>query len=50
MGWVKKELCKEGQTVRGIIISEIDDRRLEYALKIANDIEFKKMKLHIEIN
>ncbi|MEK7549061.1 MAG: endonuclease NucS domain-containing protein [Patescibacteria group bacterium] len=50
MGWVKEELCQDNEkSVRGIIISENEDVRLNYALKVAKDIEFKKMKLDINI-
>ncbi|MBU2576217.1 MAG: DUF91 domain-containing protein [Nanoarchaeota archaeon] len=50
MGWVKRHLCKNGEEVKGIIVGENDDPRLEYALLVAKDIEFKKIKLDIHIN
>lgn len=48
MGWVKKNLCKKNQQVKGIIISETKDNKLDYALSMVNQVEFKKMKLNIE--
>jgi len=49
MGWVKRKLCKENQRVKGIIIAETKDNRLEYALSIVPDVVFKRMKLNVEI-
>lgn len=49
MGWVKENLCKEKQDVRGLIIAESKDNRLDYALKVISNVEFKKMKLYVEI-
>lgn len=41
MGWVKDELCKEGQTVKGRIICRDPDLRLSYALKMTKDIDIR---------
>lgn len=49
MGWVNKNLCDKNQKVKGIIISESKDNRLEYALSIVKDVIFMKMKLNVEI-
>ena len=49
MGWVKVNLCKKTQDVKGIIIAESKDNRLDYSLKILNTVEFRKMKLNVEI-
>ncbi|MBT4334272.1 DUF91 domain-containing protein, partial [archaeon] len=49
MGWVKANLCKKDQKIKGIIIAETKDNRLGYALKIIDNVEFKKMKLNVEI-
>jgi restriction system protein len=38
MGWVKKNLCKEGQSVRGIVICRDSDEKLSYALDVASEI------------
>jgi restriction system protein len=39
MGWVKEELCSDGQAVRGLIICGEPDTKLSYALKMTNNIE-----------
>ena len=49
MGWVKENLCRNKQKVRGIIIAESKDNRLDYALKITDDIVFNKMELNVVI-
>lgn len=49
MGWVKKNICDSSKKVRGIIIAETKDNRLDYALQVSPDVEFKKMKLDVEI-
>jgi restriction system protein len=33
MGWVKENLCEQGQDVRGLVICKDEDERLRYALK-----------------
>ena len=52
MGWVKKNMAKPGQTVKGIIITfEGDpDKKLTYALELINDlIQLKFYKISISI-
>lgn len=49
MGWVNKNLCKKNQKVKGLIIAEIKDNRLEYALTVTPNVTFRKMKLNVEI-
>ena len=39
MGWVREFLCKEGESVTGLIISREGDERLDYALSMVPDIE-----------
>ncbi len=39
MGWVKKNLCKDGQAVRGLVICRDSDVRLSYALEMTNNID-----------
>lgn len=42
MGWVKKNLCKDGQEVKGLVIGSGDpDPKLSYALEMTNNIEVK---------
>ena len=49
MGWVNKNLCKKNQKVKGIIIAETKHNRLEYALTVTPNVDFRKMKLKVEI-
>ncbi len=49
MGWVNRNLCKKDQKVKGIIIAEVKDNRLEYALTVVPNMTFRKMKLSVEI-
>lgn len=41
MGWVSENLCKEGQTVKGMVICREPDSRLSYALKMTPNVEAK---------
>lgn len=41
MGWVKKNLCKQGQTVKGLVICRDSDLKLSYALEMTNDIDVR---------
>ncbi len=50
MGWVKENLCTEKQKVKGVIISEKNDPDIRYAIQIAQDIVFKRMKLDVKID
>lgn len=38
MGWVKRNLCKEGQPVKGLVICRDPDMKLSYALEMTNNI------------
>lgn len=38
MGWVKKNLCKEDQRVKGLVICRDPDPKLSYALDMTNNI------------
>ena len=49
MGWVKDELCKPGQQVRGIILAEYGDNYLTFALKVFEQVEFKRVELDIKV-
>lgn len=49
MGWVKEELCKDGQEVRGIIVAERKDIHLEFALKVIPNVKFMKLNLSITL-
>ena len=40
MGWVKKNLCSEGQEVKGCIVALSGDAKLENALHMVENISF----------
>jgi RecB family endonuclease NucS len=50
MGWAQEELCKEGQTVSGLIVAERKDIHLEFALKAIPNISFMKLSLDITLS
>jgi restriction system protein len=41
MGWVKKNLCANGQGVKGLVICRDPDPKLSYALEMTNGIEVR---------
>lgn len=41
MGWVKKNLCTNGQSVRGLVICRDPDPKLSYALEMTNNIDVR---------
>ena len=41
MGWVKKNLCKDGQAVKGLVICRDPDVKLTYALEMTNNIDVR---------
>lgn len=41
MGWVKQNLCKSGQAVKGLIICRDPDPKLSYALQMTNNIDVR---------
>lgn len=41
MGWVKKNLCKDGQAVKGLVICRDPDPKLSYALEMTNNIDVR---------
>jgi Endonuclease NucS len=49
MGWTKEELCKNGQSVRGLIVAESKDVNLEFALRVVPDVKFYKLGLSITL-
>ena len=49
MGWVNEHLCTSGQSVKGCIIAQRKDQKLEYALKQVNNIEFLKYELDFRL-
>jgi hypothetical protein len=49
MGWVKQKLCKEGQTVKGLVICLGSDPRLSYALEMTNNIDVRYYNVSFEL-
>ena len=41
MGWVKKNLCKPGQAVKGLVICSDPDPKLSYALEMTTNIDVR---------
>jgi restriction system protein len=41
MGWVKKNLCSDGQAVKGLVICRDPDPKLSYALEMRNNIDVR---------
>lgn len=41
MGWIKKHLCHDKQTVKGLVICGESDAKLSYALEMTKDIAVK---------
>jgi restriction system protein len=41
MGWVKKNLCKDGQGVKGLVICSDPDPKLTYALAMTSNIDVR---------
>ena len=41
MGWVKKNLCGNGQAVKGLVICRDPDPKLSYAIEMTNNIDVK---------
>jgi restriction system protein len=50
MGWVKKNLCKNGQSVSGLIICKDSDPKLTYALEMATGIDLKYYSISFKLS
>lgn len=49
MGFVKEELLEPGQTVRGVIIGLDDDKRIQRALSVAENIDFYTYQVNFKL-
>ena len=49
MGYVKKEMSTDIQTVKGCVIALEDDKNLQYALHASPDIEFMKYQIKFDL-
>lgn len=50
MGFVKEELAETHQTVRGVIIAFEDDKRIQRALSVAQNIDFYTYTVQFSLN
>lgn len=50
MGWVKKNLCKEGQGVRGLVICRDRDPKLSYALEMTPSIDVRYYNVSFKLS
>ncbi|WP_458759483.1 endonuclease NucS domain-containing protein [Afipia sp. TerB] len=41
MGWVKDKLCTDGQAVKGLVVCQSRDKKLDYALSIVSNIDIR---------
>lgn len=49
MGWVKKNLCKDDEDVKGLIICKDKDEKLEYALEMTRNIKIKFYRVDFKL-
>ena len=49
MGYIKNEVAKNGETVKGMIIALDDDPNLKDALAASNDIQFMRYEVKFEL-
>ena len=49
MGYVQEELLEPDQNVKGIIIALDDDKKIQYALKVTNNIDFYRYKIDFKL-
>ena len=49
MGYIKDEFLETGQVVKGLIIALENNKGIERALKVTNDISFYKYKVNFEL-
>ncbi|MDI9309136.1 MAG: endonuclease NucS [Limnohabitans sp.] len=49
MGWTQNQLCKNGQSVRGIVISSGDDPDLQLLVKAVSNLKLMKLSVAISL-
>jgi len=49
MGWVKKNLCKDGQVVKGLVICHDPDPKLSYALEMTVNIDIRYYSMSFKL-
>jgi len=50
MGWVKKNLCGNGQAVKGLVICRDPDPKLSYALEMTSNIDVKYYSVSFKLS
>jgi restriction system protein len=50
MGWVKKNLCKDEQGVKGLVICRDRDDKLRYAIDMTNNIDVQYYRVSFTLN
>ena len=50
MGFVNKDLCQDGKTVRGAIVAHQDDLGMRNALSMVKDVEFFKYSIDFKLS
>jgi len=48
-GWVQEHMCKNGESVDGLIIALDDDEKLRYALKVTPSVRFMRYELSFKL-
>lgn len=49
MGWVKRNLCANGQNVKGLVICREHDQKLTYALEMTNNIDVRYYSMSFKL-
>ncbi len=49
MGWVKRNLCENGETVKGLVICREHDPKLTYALEMTNNIDVRYYSMSFKL-
>lgn len=50
MGWVRENLCRDGQVVKGIIICRESDPKLSYALRMTDNVAVNYYRVDFELS
>jgi restriction system protein len=50
MGFVKRDLCQEGKSVRGAIVAHQDDLGLRNAISMVDDVEFYRYSIDFKLS
>ncbi len=50
MGWVKENLATNGESVKGLIVTSEDSKKVRYALKVVPDVTFMTYEVNFTLN